>query len=138
MLKTTADLPSASQIDRGPLQATSDGQPNSSRLRFEQYRQKVKQQELPKGAIHSSGDSRSAKDRVRSATQLVWHFLRLLIPYRFQTFWILLSATAATLIGLLPPAGTKFIIDYGLSHKSLPEPWLRLFPSLADPTRLLL
>ena len=42
------------------------------------------------------------------------------------------------MIGLLPPAGTKFIIDYGLSHKSLPEPWLRLFPSLADPKRLLL
>ena len=42
------------------------------------------------------------------------------------------------MIGLLPPAGTKFIIDYGLSHKSLPEPWLRLFPSLADPRRLLL
>jgi ATP-binding cassette subfamily B protein len=135
MLKNTADLPSANQIDRAPAR---DRPPNSSRLRFEQYRQKVKQQELPKGAIHSSGDSRSAKDRVRSATQLVWHFLRLLIPYRFQTFWILASATAATLIGLLPPAGTKFIIDYGLSHKSLPEPWLRLFPSLADPKRLLL
>jgi ATP-binding cassette, subfamily B, bacterial len=138
MLKTTADLPLASQIDRAPLRATNDPQPNSSRLRFEQYRHKVKQQELPKGGIHSSGDSRSAKDRVRSATQLVWHFLRLLIPYRVQTFWILLSATAATLIGLLPPAGTKFIIDYGLSHKPLPEPWLRLFPPLADPARLLL
>src|SRR5207244_6601012 len=106
--------------------------------RFEQYRQKVKQQELPKGGIHSSGDARIAKDRVRSATRLVWHFFRLLIPYRFQTFWILASATAATLIGLLPPAGTKFIIDYGLSHQSLHEPWLRSFPSLADPRHLLL
>ena len=75
----------------------------------------------PRAAIHSSGDSRSAKDRVRSATQLVWQFLRLLIPYRLQIFWILASATAATLIGLLPPAGTKFIIDYGLSRKPLPE-----------------
>lgn len=70
--------------------------------------------------------------------QLVRHFFRLLIPYRFQTFWILASATAATLIGLLPPAGTKFIIDYGLNHQSLPAPWLRRFPSLADPLRLLL
>ena len=42
------------------------------------------------------------------------------------------------MIGLLPPAGTKFIIDYGLSHKPLPEPWLRSFPSLADPRHLLL
>src|SRR5581483_10515998 len=132
MLKNIADSPSASQIDRAPSRTTNDRPPNSSRLRFEQYRQKVKQQELPPGGIHSSGDSRSAKDRVRSATQLVRHFLRLLIPYRFQTFWILASATAATLIGLLPPAGTKFIIDYGLSHQPLPEPWLGLFPSLAD------
>jgi len=93
---------------------------------------------LPHGGIHSSDDSRSAKDRVRSATQLVRHFLRLLIPYRFQTFWILVSASAATLIGLLPPAGTKFIIDYGLSRQPLPAPWLRLYPSLADPKRLLL
>ena len=44
----------------------------------------------------------------------------------------------ATLIGLLPPAGTKFIIDYGLRHKPLPAPWLRLFPSLANPRQLLL
>jgi ATP-binding cassette subfamily B protein/subfamily B ATP-binding cassette protein MsbA len=138
MLKKTADVPAETQIDRALLPATSDRQSNSSRLRFQRYRQKVKQQELPKGGIHSSGESRSAKDRVRSATQLVWHFLRLLIPYRIQTFWILASATAATLIGLLPPAGTKFIIDYGLSHKPLPAPWLRLFPSLVDPKRLLL
>ena len=46
--------------------------------------------------------------------------------------------TVATLIGLLPPAGTKFIIDYGLSGKPLPEPWLRRFPSLSDPRQLLL
>ena len=102
------------------------------------YRQKVKQKELPKGGFHSSGEPRSAKDRVRSATQLVWQFFRLLIPYRWQTFWILVSATAATLIGLLPPAGTKFIIDYGLNHKPLPERWLKWFPSLADPKQLLL
>jgi ATP-binding cassette subfamily B protein/subfamily B ATP-binding cassette protein MsbA len=53
-------------------------------------------------------------------------------------FWILASATAATLIGLLPPAGTKFIIDYGLTGKRLPQPWLDRFPQLADPHRLLL
>ena len=49
-----------------------------------------------------------------------------------------MSATAATLIGLLPPAGTKFIIDYGLSHKTVPDHWLRIMPSLAVPKTLLL
>jgi ATP-binding cassette subfamily B protein/subfamily B ATP-binding cassette protein MsbA len=138
MRNKTADLPAASPIDRPPSQAAGDRAPNSSRLRFERYRQQVKRRDLPPGGFHSSDDSRSSKARARSATQLVGHFLRLLIPYRFETFWILVSATAATLIGLLPPAGTKLIIDYGLSGRSLPEPWLRHFPSLAAPKRLLL
>jgi ATP-binding cassette subfamily B protein/subfamily B ATP-binding cassette protein MsbA len=138
MHKNSTELSSAKQLFLTPVQPASGSPPNSSRLRFEHYRQKVKQKELPKGGIHSSGDARSAKDRVRSATQLVWHFLRLLIPYRLQTFWILTSASVATLIGLLPPAGTKFIIDYGLNHKPVPERWLRWFPSLSNPKQLLL
>jgi hypothetical protein len=82
--------------------------------------------------IHFSGDSRDARSRVRSANQLVWQFFRLLAPFRWQVFWILGSATAATLIGLLPPAATKFIVDYGWSGKPVPAPWLRRFPSLSD------
>jgi ATP-binding cassette subfamily B protein len=109
-----------------------------SRSRFEHYRRQVKQKELPKGGIHSSGDTRSAKDRVRSAQQLVWEFLRLLYPFRWQVGWILVSVTISTLIGLLPPAGTKFIIDYGLTGKPLPPAWLSRFPSLANPRHLLL
>ena len=50
----------------------------------------------------------------------------------------MVSVTAATLIGLLPPAGTKFIIDYGLSRKPVPDLWLRWFPSLSNPRHLLL
>src|SRR5262245_49712308 len=110
---------------------------SSSRERFEHYRKQVKQRELPAGGYHSTGESPSAKNRVRSATQLVWQFFRLLIPYRWQTSLILLSAATATLIGLLPPAGTKFVIDYGLNHKPLPQRWLNWFPSLANPRELL-
>ena len=112
--------------------------PSASRSRFELYRQKVKRKQLPKGGVHSAGEARSAKDRVRSAKKLVWQFFRLLSPYRQQIFWILLSLTASTLIGLLPPAGTKFIIDYGLNGQPLPERVLRWFPSLANPKQLLL
>ena len=50
----------------------------------------------------------------------------------------MVSVTVATLIGLVPPAGTKFIIDYGLSHKPVPDFWLRWFPSLSSPRHLLL
>jgi ATP-binding cassette subfamily B protein len=125
--------PSASLADNVERTASA------SRSRFNRYREKVRQRELPaSGSLHGPLDSRPARPRLRTARQLVWEFLRLLRPFRLQLFWILTSATAATLIGLLPPAGTKFIIDYGLSGKSLPQPWLDRFPQLADPHRLLL
>ena len=118
--------------------AADSQQPSASRSRFELYRQKVKRKQLPKGGVHSAGEARSAKDRVRSANKLVWQFFKLLLPYRPQIIWILVSLTVSTLIGLLPPAGTKFIIDYGLSGKPLPESVLRRFPSLVHPKQLLL
>ena len=72
-------------------------------------------------------------------TQLVWQFLKLLTPLSdTQVIWILTSVTLATLIGLIPPAGTKFIVDYGLSGKTLPDEWLRRFPMLENPRQLLL
>src|SRR6478672_3371357 len=119
--------------------STSNGKlHSSSRERFEHYRKQVKQKALPAGGYHSTDAPRSAKDRVRSATQLAWQFFRLLRAYRWQTFLILLSAAIATLIGLIPPAGTKVVIDYGLNHQPLPQRWLNRFPSLADPRQLLL
>src|SRR5829696_3630565 len=82
----------------------------ASRPRFEKYRQRVRQKDLPKGgSFHSSGHARAPKDRVRSAWQLVWEFFRLLGPFRRQVILILAALTVATLIGLLPPAGTKFV-----------------------------
>ncbi|MBS0204461.1 MAG: ABC transporter ATP-binding protein [Planctomycetes bacterium] len=112
--------------------------PASSRSRFERYRQKLRRRELPRGSIHGTGDSRSPRDRVRSAWQLVWQFLGLLVPFRGAVAAILISVTISTLLGLLPPAGTKFIIDYGLSGKSVPDAWLQRFPLLANPRSLLL
>ncbi len=120
--------------------ANGDRPPTASRPRFERYRQQVRDRELPAGGgtFHGPPDNRPPRPRARAARELVWEFLRLLRPYRGQVAWILAAATIATLIGLLPPAGTKFIIDYGLSGKSLPEPWLERFPQLSSPRRLLL
>ncbi|HEY2250244.1 MAG TPA: ABC transporter transmembrane domain-containing protein, partial [Planctomycetaceae bacterium] len=132
--------PSTNGADNGQAESNqlADSQSGGSRPRFEQYRQKVKLKKLPKGSIHSNREAPSAKDRVRSAWDLVWRFFQLLLPYRRQVVWILLSLTVATLIGLVPPAGTKFIIDYGLTGKPLPERLRTSFPWLADPKRLLL
>lgn len=118
----------------------SNGRPSpvSSRLRFEVYRQKIRRKELPGGPIHSTGESRAPKDRVRSSRKLVGEFLQLLAPFRGAVIAILTSTTISTVLGLLPPAGTKFIIDYGLSGRTLPDAWLKPFPWLANPKSLLL
>ncbi len=137
MSTNSTQPPSAIAIGPEVLPVPNSGRTNS-RSRFDLYRQQLKKRELPAGSAHSSGEPRDARSRVRSAKQLVLQFVRLLRPFRRQVFWILGSVTLATLIGLLPPAGTKFVVDYGLSSKHLPEPWLQRFPALSDPRRLLL
>ena len=116
---------------------SSPPQTTGSRQRFEAYRKKVQEKLLPKGGVHSTGEARAAKDRVRSSWQLVREFFGLLHPYRWQISLTLLSVTLSTLLGLLPPAGTKFIIDYVLNGVPVP-PWMTAwFPSLNSPMRLL-
>ena len=118
--------------------STTEASPtSSSRYRFERYRGKIRRRELPGGPVHGSGHTRAAKDRVRSSGQLIRQFLLLLRPFRTSVIWILLSVTASTLIGLLPPVGTKFIIDYGLSGKPLPDFFKSRFPWLTEPKSLL-
>ncbi len=112
-------------------------QASGSRQRFDAYRDKVKGKKLPKGGIHSTGDSRAAKDRVRSSWQLVFQFLKLLKPYRRQVIFALFTVTASTMLGLLPPAGTKFVIDFALDGKPLPGWVSQTFQSLTSPKRIL-
>lgn len=98
----------------------------------------MRRRELPAGGVHATGESRRAKDRVRSARTLVWEFFGLLRPYRWRIVGILTSLTVATLVGLLPPAGTKFVVDYGLGGRPLPVEIAERFPGLVEPRRLLL
>ena len=61
-------------------------------------------------------------------------FFSLLSSFRLQIVWILVSLTLATLLGLIPPAGTKFLLDYVLTSRPLPESFVAWFPSLVDAT----
>lgn len=92
--------------------------------------------QLPGGSVHSVGAPRAAKDRVRTSWQLVLLFLQLLRPYRGPLTLALLTVTLSTLLGLLPPAGTKFVVDYVLDGKPLPS-WFTRYSSLRGPLPLL-
>lgn len=88
--------------------------------------------------MHATAPERSHKERIRSAKELLRRFFQLLAPFRWQIVWILASLTVATVLALIPPAGTKFLVDYVLTQKPLPEPWATRFPSLTDPKTLLM
>jgi ATP-binding cassette subfamily B protein len=118
--------------------ASATVMPNTaSKQRFVDYREKVRTRQLPRGSVHSVGEARQPSDRARTASELAWQFLRLLRPYRRQLFWILLSVTFSTLLGLLPPAGTKLVVDYVLNKLPLPPAILEVFPFLSSPMRIL-
>lgn len=138
MQKNAPESPESNDFPPSKSLSVNGQPPAGSRPRFEAYREKVRRKELPTSGAHADNGQPGSRSRARTAKQLAWQFLKLLAPWRWEVCWILTSVTAATLIGLVPPAGTKFIIDYGLNGKSLPAKWLEQFPSLADPRQLLL
>lgn len=70
---------------------------------------------------HGSGrDSDPSQSRKRSALALIFSFLELLKPHRVMLVASLATATVATGLALVPPAATKFVVDYVLSEKPLP------------------
>jgi len=110
--------------------------PVSSGNRFARYREKIRRGELPMGSYHSSTVPRNAKERGRSARQLIGEFLRLLKPRMRTLIFALATATISTLLGLLPPAGTKLVIDNALGGQPLP-PFLRGLSMMQTPLGIL-
>ncbi len=68
---------------------------------------------------------------------MIREFIGLLKPYRWQISSALLSVTISTLLGLLPPAGTKFVVDYVLNRMTPPDWMTRWFPSINTPIQML-
>lgn len=66
--------------------------------------------------------------RERSARALIASFLHLLRPHRVAVAVSLATATLATGLALVPPAATKFVVDYVLVDKPLPESYPEWFP----------
>lgn len=109
----------------------------SSRRRFADYlarlRRKPTEQQAEEDAAKSGGFRRSH----RTAWTLIRAFWGLMRGERTDVMFALASVTTSTLLGLIPPAATKFIIDYVLGEKLLPTSWTDRFPQLLDRYTLL-
>ena len=109
--------------------------PAASRQRYEAYKADFHNRAAsPKSSSDKSpaGDSPHKPKRERSAWMLVRSFQSLLAGHRLSVALSLCTLTLATLLALVPPASTKFVVDYVLGGRPLPaftpdwvprEPW---------------
>jgi ATP-binding cassette, subfamily B, bacterial len=88
----------------------------SSRRRFDKYRAELT---APPG---TAGAGRKAH-RERGSGELLRCFGRMLAPHRRAVVLALTTLTIATILGLIPPAATKFVVDNVLGEKPLPAFW---------------
>ncbi len=100
----------------------------SSRAQFDRYKAEF----LDRGAGMRHGRN---TPRERSSSTLLHSFYGLTRGHRGSIAFSLATLTVATTLALIPPAATKFIVDYVLGSKPIPEsvpgwvsrdPWLLL------------
>lgn len=106
----------------------------SSRQRYAEYREEVRQKKArgddPPGSPHSAAQPKPAGIRQRSTATLLRAFWGCLVGQRGAVAYSLATLTLATLLGLIPPASTKFVVDNVLGNQPLPDiPWIRSLPT---------
>lgn len=109
----------------------------SSRSRFYEFRSDfLEKRNRSSGGGDPHGSAEPKEKRDRSAFDLVVAFFGLLKPHAGAVVLSLTTLTVATLLGLIPPVGTKFVVDNVLSGAPLPDyvpawvprdPWGLLF-----------
>lgn len=94
---------------------------NSSRQQFEEFKESLRDPDANSGSGHSGRGPKKKKQRDRPALELVRSFIGLMKGHLGSVAFALTTLTFATLLALIPPAATKFIVDYVLSGTPLPE-----------------
>ncbi|MCC6508042.1 MAG: ABC transporter ATP-binding protein [Pirellulaceae bacterium] len=108
----------------------------TSRQRYLDYQREIAARQAKRDA--PDADSRSKKERTRSSWQLLRQFWGQLAGHQHQVLFALATLTVSTLLGLIPPAGTKVAIDYVLTDPPLPVPgWLARWLPSTSPMGLL-
>ncbi|GAB5403777.1 MAG: ABC transporter ATP-binding protein [Aureliella sp.] len=94
----------------------------TSRSRYQEYLRDVQNRRQKEKDEKGETDSKSSQRTFWQLLAAFWHELR---DHRGKVIFALSTLTVATLLGLLPPAGTKFAIDYVLTSPPQPTPpWL--------------
>ena len=94
----------------------------SSRERFQEYRAAVRDgRKSDREDPDLSLSARRRKPRVRSSMELVRRFFDLMRGHRLALAISLGTLTIATLLALIPPAATGFLVDYVLGNRPLPQ-----------------
>ncbi len=96
----------------------------TSRQRFQDYQREIAQRGDDREG-KTKGDSKTKAARSRTSWQLLREFWGQLAGHHGQVLFALGTLTVSTLLGLIPPAGTKLAIDYVLTDPPQPLPsWL--------------
>ena len=110
---------------------------SSSRQRFEKYKAEFQAQKNTSGENHVHPRKvEPDKRRDRSAWELIRSFFDLIQEYRGTVILSLATLTAATILALIPPAATKFVVDNVLGGKPFPDYVPTWVPR--DPLKLLI
>ena len=105
----------------------------TSRRQYQEYLNEISERRNKGANSKSSAKKEASKgDRQRSFWELFREFWRQLEGHRSKVLFSLATLTLSTLLALIPPAGTKFAIDYVLTEPPLPLPgWLSAsFPEI--------
>jgi len=93
----------------------------SSKTQFDQYKEELFQ------ADPNSRPGGKHK-RERTSRELLRSFWEISKPHRNSVFLFLSTLTVATVLALIPPAATKFVVDSVLGDQPLPDWWPKSLP----------
>jgi len=112
--------------------------PTSSRRRFAEYLAELSNRPKKTEKPSRLSDSADGPQQDRSFFQLLGEFFKLLRGHRGKIALALFTLSFSTILKLIPPASTKFAIDYVFTQRPLPESLTSRFDLPTDPKSLLI
>ncbi|QDT63543.1 ABC transporter ATP-binding protein [Calycomorphotria hydatis] len=109
----------------------------SSRERFDEYRHKLQSKSAQSGYGHVDRGDATKTTRSRSWRSLLTSFYGLLREQASAIVFALITLTISTVLGLIPPAATKLVIDSVLGEEPLPEFLTPFLPGTESKPQLL-